>query len=295
MSCERWESNRAACCSFTRRIAPCDPSRADRPAHRRAAERGGQRRNVGDAVVERRRRLPVRRRHDAGRLEPRRHRCDVRDLAGRRRSTHSFAFAAHGPEAAAITADPLPIPPHRLESPVGRVWEMDGQVLLLGVGHDSDTTIHLAEAFARVPYGVPKHITVMRDGRPVRIDYAENDHCCQRFTLADEWLRSRDLQSEGRVGQAHTRLVRSRDVVPSSESSSSAIHCSFSTRPRMGVPSATRRDVQCDEGSSTTLVSVPIGGTVIAISSPDCSVNSSGGMIAGAREQHAPSGKLVSR
>ena len=132
---------------------------------------------------------------------------------GVRRSTHPFAFAARGPAAEAITADPLPVPPHRLESPVGRVWEMDGQVLLLGVGHDSDTTIHLAEAFARVPYGVPKHITVMRDGRRVRIDYAENDHCCQRFTLADEWLRPGGLQREGPVGQAHARLVRSRDVV----------------------------------------------------------------------------------
>ena len=29
----------------------------------------------------------------------------------------------------------------------------------------------------------------------------------------DGWLRERDLQREGRVGHAHTRLARSRDVV----------------------------------------------------------------------------------
>jgi aminoglycoside 3-N-acetyltransferase len=86
-------------------------------------------------------------------------------------------------------------------------------VLLLGVGHDSDTTVHLAEALARVPYGVPKHITVLEHGEPRRIHYVENDHCCQRFTLMDEWLRSRGVQREGRVGQAHARLVSSRDVV----------------------------------------------------------------------------------
>jgi aminoglycoside N3'-acetyltransferase len=129
------------------------------------------------------------------------------------RSAHPFACAAIGRHAAAIIADDLPIPPHRLESPVGRVWEMDGRVLLLGVGHDSDTTIHLAESFARVPYGVPKHCTVLKEGRATRIDYLENDHCCQRFALADEWLTSRGLQREGRVGGAHARLVRSRDVV----------------------------------------------------------------------------------
>jgi aminoglycoside N3'-acetyltransferase len=129
------------------------------------------------------------------------------------RSAHPFAFAAAGPYAAPIIADPLPIPPHRLDSPIGRVWELDGKVLLLGVGHDSDTTIHLAEALAHVPYGVPKHCTVEQDGRATRVDYLENDHCCQRFALADDWLRSRDLQREGRVGNAHARLIRSRDIV----------------------------------------------------------------------------------
>jgi aminoglycoside N3'-acetyltransferase len=130
-----------------------------------------------------------------------------------RRSAHPFAFAALGPQAAAITADPLPLPPHRLESPIGRVYELDGQILLLGVGHDANTTIHLAEVLARVPYGVPKYSTVFQGGRAVRIDHRENDHCCQRFALADEWLRARDLQHEGRVGHAHARLVSSRDVV----------------------------------------------------------------------------------
>jgi aminoglycoside N3'-acetyltransferase len=134
-------------------------------------------------------------------------------LPGVLRSDHCFAFAAVGPEAAWITADPLPLPPHRPESPVGRVHDLDGQVLLLGVGHDTDTTLHLAELLAGVPYRVPKRCTVLRDGRPARVDYVENDHCCVRFTLADGWLRARGLQAEGRVGHAPARLARSRDIV----------------------------------------------------------------------------------
>lgn len=129
------------------------------------------------------------------------------------RSDHPFAFAAIGPHAATITADPLPIPPHGPASPVGRVHDLNGQVLLLGCGHSENTTLHLAELLAAVPYRVPRHCTVIEGGRPVRIDYGENDHCCERFTLADEWLRSRGLQSEGRVGHAHARLARARDVV----------------------------------------------------------------------------------
>lgn len=85
-------------------------------------------------------------------------------LPGVLRSQHFFAFAAAGPEAAAITSDPLPLPPHIPESPVGRVHDLDGQVLLLGVGHDADTTLHLAELLAGVPHRVPKHCTVLQGG-----------------------------------------------------------------------------------------------------------------------------------
>lgn len=129
------------------------------------------------------------------------------------RSDHPFAFAATGPLAARITSDSLPLPPHAPASPIGRIHELDGQVLLLGVEHDSDTTLHLAELIAKVPYGVPRHCTVLDNGKPIRVDYRENDHCCQNFNLADAWLRREGLQREGPVGHAHARLIRSRDIV----------------------------------------------------------------------------------
>ncbi|HEY0581157.1 MAG TPA: AAC(3)-IV family aminoglycoside N-acetyltransferase [Chloroflexota bacterium] len=135
-------------------------------------------------------------------------------LPGVLRSPHQEAFAAAGPRAAQIVlSDSLPLPPHIPASPVGRVYTADGQVLLLGVGHDANTTLHLAELMAGVPYGVPRSCTVIQDGQPVRREYRENDHCCQRFALADGWLRTRDLQAEGRVGHAGARLMRSRDLV----------------------------------------------------------------------------------
>lgn len=129
------------------------------------------------------------------------------------RSDHLQAFAAFGPRAEAIVKTPLPLPPHVPDSPVGRVHDLDGQVLLVGVGHEANTSLHLAELIARVPYGVPRHCQVMQAGKRVRIDYLENDHCCQRFALADEWLRARRLQAEGPVGHGTARLARARDVV----------------------------------------------------------------------------------
>ena len=134
-------------------------------------------------------------------------------MPGVRRSDHCFAFAAAGPRAAEITGGPLPLPPHAPGSPVSRIHDLDGSILLLGADHTANTTLHLAELLADVPYRVPKSCTVMRDGRPTRIEYGENDHCCERFALADEWLRAAGRQREGAVANARARLVRSRDVV----------------------------------------------------------------------------------
>jgi len=133
---------------------------------------------------------------------------------GVQRSTHpGGSFAAEGPLAARICR-PQPLsPPHGPDSPVGRVHELDGQVLLLGVSHGENTSLHLAESIASVPYAVEHPCVVEIDGQPQRVLIAETDHCCSRFPMADAWLRADGLQREGRVGQAEARLFRATDVV----------------------------------------------------------------------------------
>jgi aminoglycoside 3-N-acetyltransferase len=134
-------------------------------------------------------------------------------LPGVLRSDSPHAFAAIGPEAAHITA-PHPIDvPHGLDSPVGRVYELDGWVLLLGVTHHANTTIHLAENVAGVRYRRPKYVTILQDGKPTRFHYAEVDHCTDNFELLGKWLTSKGLQRTGPVGHTQAILARSRDVV----------------------------------------------------------------------------------
>lgn len=130
-----------------------------------------------------------------------------------RRGDHPFAFAARGPEAEYILSDPMALPPHQHASAVGKVLDRDGRILLLGVDHEANTTLHLVELLAGVPYRRPRHITVRGEAGPTRIDYLENDHCCELFLKANLWLRRRGLQAEGRVGHAPSKLMRSRDLV----------------------------------------------------------------------------------
>lgn len=69
-----------------------------------------------------------------------------RKQPGVQRSVHpQMSFAARGPKAAFITAH------HSLafglgaESPLARLYDLEGWVLLLGVGHGNNTSLHLAE------------------------------------------------------------------------------------------------------------------------------------------------------
>jgi aminoglycoside 3-N-acetyltransferase len=88
-----------------------------------------------------------------------------RTWPGAMRSNHpTSSFAALGPEAEAITAD------HRLTSSLGehsplmRLYERGAKVLLLGVGFERCTALHLAEQWAW-PTMEPEH-----SGSPVMVD-----------------------------------------------------------------------------------------------------------------------------
>lgn len=159
------------------------------------------------------------------------------------RSDSPHAFAAVGPEAHRITADhPLDVP-HGLNSPVGRVYDLDGQILLLGVGHDANTTIHLAEALAGVRYRRRKSLAIIEGGKLARYWYGEIDHCCENFNLVDQWLDAEGRQRRGLVGHGESRLARARDVVDTVMRRLRTNETVFLHEP--GV------DVQCDEARAS--------------------------------------------
>jgi aminoglycoside 3-N-acetyltransferase len=70
----------------------------------------------------------------------------VRAWPGAIRSGHPHvSCAAIGPQAAEVTAGHDLAESHGEQSPIGAVYRLGGKVLLLGCGHDSNTSLHLAE------------------------------------------------------------------------------------------------------------------------------------------------------
>lgn len=133
------------------------------------------------------------------------------------RSAHPRqSFAARGPQAAAITED------HALDcamgerSPLARLYDLDGWVLLLGVGHDRNTSLHLAEHRARYPakrdkpFGSP----VMVDGKRRWLVVKELDFDASDFAAIGDALERETAEvAVGRVGYAAARLMRQRRLV----------------------------------------------------------------------------------
>ena len=140
-----------------------------------------------------------------------------RRMRGVVRSDHpQTSFAARGPLAGAITRD------HALDcllgerSPLARLYDADGWVLLLGVGHDHNTSLHLAEYRADYPGKVEKvdGAPVLVDGRRQWVTFRDQALDDEDFpAIGEAFERETGLACVGRVGRGTARLMPQRPLV----------------------------------------------------------------------------------
>ncbi len=131
------------------------------------------------------------------------------------RSRHpEVSFAARGSEAEAIVAG------HELDDGLGegsalaRIYESAGSVLLLGVGHATDTSLHLGEYRAEIPKETTaSSAPVLRDGERIRVEYTDIETRTDDFDDLGTDFEREVGSTEGRVGAATAKLVDQRELV----------------------------------------------------------------------------------
>lgn len=131
-----------------------------------------------------------------------------------RRSDHpQVSFAAWGAQAGFV------IEGHDLayslgeHSPLARIYDLNGRILLLGVGYNRNTSLHLAEY--RAP-GVPlttEGVPWLRDGRRVWLEFDDVDQNEELFPAIGLALEAEGGVAQGKVRAAACRLMAQRTAV----------------------------------------------------------------------------------
>ncbi|MGW3990926.1 aminoglycoside N(3)-acetyltransferase [Streptomyces sp. NPDC004830] len=137
---------------------------------------------------------------------------EVRTSAGAVRSDHpQTSFAALGPRAGWITAHHARNCLLGARSPLGRLYECDAYILLLGVGFDVCSAFHLAEY--RLPNSTRRYdCKVMTEQGPSWTSFVDVDFDDSDFGELGHWLETLPVDgpspiARSRVGAADSRLI----------------------------------------------------------------------------------------
>ena len=128
------------------------------------------------------------------------------------RSDHpGFSFAAIGQLAEALTANAPFHYPFGSGSPLARLHQHNGIVLLAGVGQQANISLRLAEIWANVPY---IHRTRLIKTDPISWKSMKGSpECCAGFAKIELALRQARLLQTGYLGNAQCLVMRQQELI----------------------------------------------------------------------------------
>jgi aminoglycoside 3-N-acetyltransferase len=132
--------------------------------------------------------------------------------------THSVAAVGDG--AAEIVADHHLKGGLDIDTPLDRIAQSGGWVLMLGATQITNSTVHVGEAHAHIPHmdvgfspDFVRDAVVVLDDREIPVTLHNPPGCSRAFGAIEGPLRAMDAISDGTVGRAFTQLMRGADVI----------------------------------------------------------------------------------
>ncbi|MDF2718702.1 MAG: aminoglycoside N3-acetyltransferase [Paenibacillus sp.] len=101
-------------------------------------------------------------------------------------------------------------------SPLARIYEAEGRVLLLGVGHGNNTSLHLAEIRADFPgkREMNAKAPIIRDGIREWASFRELDYDSSDFeAIGRDFAKDTGLVRSGRIANATAMLMPQKPLV----------------------------------------------------------------------------------
>jgi len=138
------------------------------------------------------------------------------------RSWHpTHAPCAIGPLAEWLVADHLLYGPLDIGCPEDRMAKVGGWVLLLGVDHRVNSTVHVGEAYAgaaarRVrlsPLNPARPTVITPEGERLEVCLTSMPGCSGGFGALEAPMREAGLIRDGMVGSARCQLMRGQDII----------------------------------------------------------------------------------
>lgn len=132
-----------------------------------------------------------------------------------KRSDHPiYSFAAWGKNSNYITQN------HSLNhgmgdnTPLGKIYELDGHILLLGVEYENNSSMHLGEEKSNISKTSLKESPIIENNKKTWKTYQEHDYDEDLFNIIGEAFEKHSITLvKEKIGNANAKLMKQRELV----------------------------------------------------------------------------------
>jgi aminoglycoside 3-N-acetyltransferase len=138
-----------------------------------------------------------------------------RTYPGTVRSNHpQVSFSANGKQAEYMMAEHPLTPQFGSGSPLGKLYELNAKVLLLGVDYDSCTSFHLAETMMGHMPSKRMGTAMNENGQRVWKWFTDYAYDAEDFIELGQQYETHYQVKQGKIGQADSRLLELHQAIP---------------------------------------------------------------------------------